>query len=417
MNPFYSYDYGVRFFIVTMYFGTVVWLLYLTIRSFADDRAVPVRILNILLLALAVILDTALAQSHYYTFRTGDWGVRIPVWLLLLIVTILLIYSMAVMLYDRQTRETSITRDSIRETLDNLPAGVCYFNRDGLPCLSNRRITEIGIALTGTDFQSIDELHRIFPAEDPSIHILPDGSAWSYEETRLDINTDEWYTLSLLFDVTELNRKKQELEAQNADLRKISGQLRYLNDNAYKLAKEEEILAARTKFHDTMGAGIAAVHQMLSGEIRNTELERVIRMWYRSLGLSATGISNEADPLEDFERDAAALGVKFTLSGTFPADPEIGELFTLGLRTALTNCIRHAGASQLHAEVAESAEEVVLSITNDGKNPEHEVTEGGGITNLRDHARRMGGRVETRWKPRYVLQVAVPVSAAQPVHI
>ena len=46
-------------------------------------------------------------------------------------------------------------------------------------------------------------------------------------------------------------------------LPEISRELRYLSDNVLILTREREVLAAKTKLHDQMGAGLTAIRQNL----------------------------------------------------------------------------------------------------------------------------------------------------------
>lgn len=53
-----------------------------------------------------------------------------------------------------------ITRGSIKEGFDDLPAAVCYFTPDGIIRLCNRQMFRVYRALSGRDLQSLEELHQ-----------------------------------------------------------------------------------------------------------------------------------------------------------------------------------------------------------------------------------------------------------------
>lgn len=83
-----------------------------------------------------------------------------------------------------------ITRGSIKEGFDDLPAAVCYFTTDGIIRLCNRQMFRVYRALSGRDLQSLEELHqqvlapthgRRVDGKNPSF-VLPDGTCWLYSE-------------------------------------------------------------------------------------------------------------------------------------------------------------------------------------------------------------------------------------------
>lgn len=53
-----------------------------------------------------------------------------------------------------------ITRGSIKEGFDDLPAAVCYFTPDGIIRLCNRQMFRVYRALSGRDLQSLEELRQ-----------------------------------------------------------------------------------------------------------------------------------------------------------------------------------------------------------------------------------------------------------------
>lgn len=64
-------------------------------------------------------------------------------------------------------------------------------------------------------------------------------------------------------DVTKQYHEKINLTKQTEKLKEISRELRYLSDNVLILTREREVLAAKTKLHDQMGAGLTAIRQNL----------------------------------------------------------------------------------------------------------------------------------------------------------
>ena len=118
-----------------------------------------------------------------------------------------------------------ITRGSIKEGFDDLPAAVCYFTPDGIIRLCNRQMFRVYRALSGRDLQSLEELHqqvwapthgRRVDGKNPSF-VLPDGTCWLYSEQTVFGEGVRPHVECIFSEVTDLQRQRQELLRQNQD--------------------------------------------------------------------------------------------------------------------------------------------------------------------------------------------------------
>lgn len=112
-----------------------------------------------------------------------------------------------------------ITRSSIKEGFDDLPAAVCYFTPDGIIRLCNRQMFRVYRALSGRDLQSLEELHqqvwapthgRRVDGKNPSF-VLPDGTCWLYSEQTVFGEGVRPHVECIFSEVTDLQRQRQEL--------------------------------------------------------------------------------------------------------------------------------------------------------------------------------------------------------------
>ena len=90
-------------------------------------------------------------------------------------------------------------------------------------------------------------------------------------------------------DITKQNHEKINLTKQTEKLKKISKELRYLSDNVLILTREREVLAAKTKLHDQMGAGLTAIRQSLMQE--SADYSDAVRLLRQAVNESGTIIS------------------------------------------------------------------------------------------------------------------------------
>ena len=77
-------------------------------------------------------------------------------------------------------------------------------------------------------------------------------------------------------------------------------------------------------------------------------------------------------------------------------------------RECVTNCVNHAGGDRVRVEVVERADIYRVIITNNGKIPEREITEGGGLSSLRERIERAGGTMIVQSMPCFSLTVTLP---------
>ena len=74
----------------------------------------------------------------------------------------------------------------------------------------------------------------------------------------------------------------------------------------------------------------------------------------------------------------------------------------------MTNAVRYAEATALYTTFSETAEKASVIVTNNGKSPEREIVEGGGLSTLRHRVERAGGVMSVQSFPNFQLTVILP---------
>lgn len=113
--------------------------------------------------------------------------------------------------------------------------------------------------------------------------------------------------------------------------------------------------------------------------------------------------------MTEFIRDAAVSGIQVKIEGNLPETAETLHLLLPVMREACVNAARHANATMLYVAVAQSPGFVTLRMTNDGKQPQEEITPRGGLVDLGKVIAEAGGRLEFRSQPVFTLTVTLPV--------
>jgi len=81
------------------------------------------------------------------------------------------------------------------------------------------------------------------------------------------------------------------------------------------------------------------------------------------------------------------------------------------MREACINAARHADATAMCVVSEQTGAAVTLHITNDGRQPEGDITPRGGLVYLEKQITRAGGRMEIQSQPEFLLTVTLPVGA------
>ena len=373
----------------------------------------------LLFLILLFVLADAFSQiTEGAKFKT--W-LPLPMWLLWCITfaaDFLIIWDMAGLW--RLGRQ-ALSRDSIKQALDMLPSGIGYFTPSGCVKLYNRQMGSLFRTLSQSDLQNLAELRDALSecdacsgvirlSQERQTYLFPDGKAWRYRQTKVKASDGITYTEAVFSDITELYNKNLELKAQLRQLKAISLELKWLSDNVLILTREKEVLSAKTKLHDDMGAGLIAIRHILNKN-RTQEAANAVDLLRRAV--SAIKYDNAypqgRSELDRFLQDAETIGIKVNLTGDLPEQEELRHVMILAMRECLTNSVRHAGATTIYITVEKRKDSISVKITNDGRPPETEVVPKGGLYNLYRHIIDCGGSMEIQSKPGFALTVALPV--------
>lgn len=336
----------------------------------------------------------------------------------LMLVTVLSIALGAWLLLSETKNRKTINHRSIKESLDNLPTGVCFFNEAGLPVLCNHAMQRFSFAVCGKDVQFITDLEHCLaddytPAtdarKDGRVFVLPDGRAWHLEKRTFTNESGNRYTQYIATDVTELHEHRVELQEENAQLRRVQSDLQVLSANVVTVTREEEILNTKMRVHDEMGRCLIEARKYLREGSSESIPENVISAWQRAVSmLKYNNETSDEDMLSQVRKTCESVNLGFIQTGELPKEESAAYLLTCAVRECVTNAVRYAGASELYADFTETKTDATVVVYNDGKQPDSEIIEGGGLSTLRRRVERAGGSMTVQSRPRFELTVTVP---------
>ncbi len=308
-------------------------------------------------------------------------------------------------------------RWAVKEALDTLPSAVCYFTAAGNVKLCNTAMYDLIRKITQNDLQTLDELNEALNScnqntgviREGNLFLFPDGHAWQYSVDKVTAADGRIYTEAVLSDVTELYEKRQKLQRQSRELKKMYRELKILSANVLEMTREEEILNLKSRLHDQMNMGVAAIRQILRQNTTSEENAAAIAQFRRAIQVLQEENAYPQDDIAEFIRDAEVSGIRVEITGDFPEEKEVLHLLLPVLREACVNAARHADASVLYITAERKSNAMRLLLTNDGRQPQQEVIPRGGLVDLGRMLAEAGGKIEIQSQPQFLLTVTLPI--------
>lgn len=314
--------------------------------------------------------------------------------------------------FSRKRRSNSY----IKEAIDNLPSGICFFDSNGILILCNYKMNLLVQAFSRQDLQILSDLYSMLQTPKAGVEILQegnrlfslDGIVWRFTITEIILENAEKYTQVVATDVTELYQKQTELRFDTEKQKEISEQLSEIQANVVELAREEETLHLRMSIHDDIGQSVVLSKRQLQTKqsVQNLNMS----LWKDAINIlhRDTVHLQMKDSLEKFMRDAKALGIKVVFYGDTPENESEKEILISAMRECMTNTVRHAGGDEIQVTVKNGKNDFQIVITNNGEVPKKRIVEGSGLSALRTLVVSEKGTMITKGEPVFKLQILLP---------
>lgn len=349
---------------------------------------------------------------------------RAPAWLLTLLMALSAAWIGRELRRLRRWRRGHISGTSVKESLDWLPSGLCFYVQGGMPRLVNVRMNELCRALTGGPLNNGAEFWQRLTAGDvlPDNCVLQkggapvvqtaDGRVWSFERCAVG----DGLAQIVASDITQEQEMNARLAQENRRLEEMNRRLRRYGGQIRELTRERETLLAKARIHDEFGQALLAARRLATQPSGAQQRAEVLRMWRQNLTLMEH--MGEPEPpsrgVEGLVAAAKAIGMRVTIHGEQPpADAPCMEILENAAHECLTNAVRHAGGTELCVRMSQAEGRVSAVFTNDGTPPGVEVTEGGGLSSLRRRVESAGGEMRVRSAPRFALTVELPLESEE----
>lgn len=344
----------------------------------------------------------------------------VPVVAILMILLLIGIYTTVSIISESRKAKEILTLNSVKETFDTLPAGICFFSKSGLPVLCNTQMHRLAYRLLGKDLQLLQELKSalVTPAKDVEVlkikgkngYRLPDGTVWAFSDTVVKSEAGIQYTQFTATEFTKLYNLQEELVERNAQLEEMITQVQRISENIAEITRQQEILTAKMRVHNKMGNCLLSARQYMVQDFPHDKKAQCLELWQSSLCALNDEIAAEDEPdaCDEVVRIAKSIGVDVQINGSMPEDANTAYLLIVALRECVTNALNHAGADRLYLTITNSNGRISAVYTNNGTQPKQEIVEGGGLTSLRERIERSGGIMTVQSLPFYSLTLTLP---------
>ena len=419
MIGFCDLHYAVKSIFLVVTFVAVCSSICLLPRVFSRKKLIPKLLVPLCFVfsGAMLVLFAAQVKSAHPSWRISpivESVTALPVILPILLLLAVIAALLTIVIQERKFEKNSITRSSVKESLDWLSTGLCFAYKNGMVMLVNHRMNDLSHTIFGRDLQNANAfwknlndgetqagIMRLSMGANPSFR-LPDQTVWTFAREVID-----GITQLTAAETTRLNKLTEELKEKNAELTAMNYRLRKYGENVDELTREKERLETKVRIHRELGQALLMTRRYLQGETdHRQELLDVLNRNIAMLRLESESQKND-EPLDMLLKAARSAGIEVLITGKMPEQEDANRLFFEAATEALTNAVRHADAKSLHIAFSEDHNAYSVCFTNDGSKPQNKIVEGGGLGSLRQKTEQIGGTMEVLYQPEFVLELTV----------
>ena len=294
---------------------------------------------------------------------------------------------------------------------------------------------------TPETFQLVSErMHRVLAGEAMTLevkHCHKDGHVLPFEvSVSLISYSGESYVQCVHRDITERKRWEEMIQASREQMRALAGRL--------QTVREEERTDIAREIHDELGGALTGMKVDVSfliksalkieNEAARTSLIAGMDSVTKSIDTtihSVRRIAMELRPgilddlglvaalewqLKDFEKRSGIRSEFFPPVEEISLDADLSTALFRIFQEALTNVVRHSGATEVRVRLRADADSSTLEVEDNGKGIEKEKLlslESLGLLGMRERAQMFGGRITVTGTPGTGTKVTVEISPVE----
>lgn len=427
----YSYvTYGVKLHNILMVLMEISLILELWIFFSRLIRSAGLKkIMRIgILFLMSFVLMCFFLNDHRYQIGENNhpsFLLKIPIWIFLAGMSLLIICLCLLVRNEILTCRKNISAWSVKETMDDVPCGVCVSDSWGRIVLSNKKMRELSRMLIGAVLQNYEDLKQVLDGNksvqgvtrlspENSVLYLPNGTVWMFQNYMLTEEEVAGYLQTVAFDVTEIYFNSEKIRMKNEKLELLNQKLKKMYEQIDESIREQETLKMKMQVHDSFGRSLLTIRHMLEGNKEPDYMKNQLEILKQSVYI-LSGITQD-DTEKQYEesiKHAEKLGVSVEIEGELCDEYQVALITDKAIRECVTNCIRHAHGRRVYVQSHKIRDGWKVCITNDGERPKEGCREGGGLSALREVVERDGGKMTTKFEPEFLLALKLPFSETE----
>lgn len=427
----YSYvTYGVKLHNILMVLMEISLILELWIFSSRLIRSAGLKkIMRIgILFLISFVLMCFFLNDHRYQIGENNhpsFLLKIPIWIFLAGMSLLIICLCLLVRNEILTCRKNISAWSVKETMDDVPCGVCVSDSWGRIVLSNKKMRELSRMLIGAVLQNYEDLKQVLDGNksvqgvtrlspENSVLYLPNGTVWMFQNYMLTEEEVAGYLQTVAFDVTEIYFNSEKIRMKNEKLELLNQKLKKMYEQIDESIREQETLKMKMQVHDSFGRSLLTIRRMLEGNKEPDYMKNQLEILKQSVYILSGIMQDDTEKqYEESIKHAEKLGVSVEIEGELCDEYQVALITDKAIRECVTNCIRHAHGRRVYVQSHKTREGWKVCITNDGERPKEGCREGGGLSALREVVERDGGEMTTKFEPEFLLALKLPFSETE----
>lgn len=305
---------------------------------------------------------------------------------------------------------------SVKQALDTLGSGICYYKESGMVKLVNTRMDEISEILCGESVRNGNQFYDLltkksaeFGNTGQSLFETDDKKVFWFVRNEMMLQNEKAFEL-IVTDITEEYLRSKELEVKQKEAEKVSDSFRDLAKQAQTAAMEREVLQARINLHDELGKiSLLAKKYLESGSLENLTEKDLVREWINTLEAIKRDVSEGYEyDFDKARRTAQLLGAALEADEIFAEDKQKRSVVSQALICALNNAVRHGKADKVWMSAQDEKDgKKLIVIDNNGLPARQDSTEKGGLKSLRKNVEALGGDMKVMWEKNAELRITI----------
>ena len=235
-----------------------------------------------------------------------------------------------------------------------------------------------------------------------------DSSIWRFELRFLDLNTVQIESA----EITELYRLSEELYENTIQLREMQKRQKALLDSIVEVNLNKEILSAKMHIHDELGHCLLATIKAITEDSLAENADTLRESWNSTIrdfsNIPMVWTVPDSSLQSELMQVAELIGCKVTFLGKQPESRKALQLLYTAIREALTNAVRHADATELTVKIGQDEKSYHIEISNNGSVTVSRITEGNGLSALRQRLEQEGASLKVLCDGSVSLLVDIP---------